>query len=292
MIWIPKQTSDGSFTFFSEQFGEAFHSYRDGARSEAVEKFVVATDLRARALNPKITILDVCYGLGYNSAAAIEAILEINPRCQIELYGLELDPTVPLGSATDQLLAVWPDRVRGVLSQLAETQVFQDANITAKLLIGDARQTVQGLVKQGVKADVIFFDPFSPKHCPELWTVEFCQQVVRLLAVGGKLSTYSRSAAVRTAFIATGLTLGNIPLNCKIHRAHEWSQGTVAAWDDLGLVPLSPMELEHLQTRAAVPYRDPDLTDNAAAIMARRDIEQKNSPLKSSKEWRDRWHIE
>lgn len=51
--WIPKLTADGSFTFFSERFKEAFHSYKDGARQEAFEKFVVATDLRDRALGDR-----------------------------------------------------------------------------------------------------------------------------------------------------------------------------------------------------------------------------------------------
>lgn len=289
--WIPQVTSDGSFTFFSERFGEAFHSYRDGARQEAFEKFVVATDLRDRALGSRVVILDVCYGLGYNSAAAVEAILAINPGCRIELYGLELDPTVPLGAATEQLLAIWPDRVRQFLLGMADQHQFQDENIVAQLLIGDARVRVQELVAADVKADVIFFDPFSPKHCPELWTVEFCTLVSKLLDRAGKLSTYSRSAAVRSAFLAAGLQVGTIPLGRLSESAHEWSQGTVAAWDGTGLRPLEPIEVEHLQTRAAVPYRDPSLTEDAGAIVARRAVEQRSSLLESSNAWRKRWQI-
>ncbi len=287
--WIPKLTSDGSFTFFSERFGEAFHSYKDGARQEAFEKFVVATDLRDRALGDRVVILDVCYGLGYNSGAAIEAVLGVNPDCQINLYGLELDPTVPLGAIVPQLLEIWPPSVQAVLIGLAEKQRFRSENIDATLLIGDARLRAGELA--GIKADVIFFDPFSPKHCPELWTVEFCALVAGLLAKGGKLSTYSRSAAVRSAFLLAGLRLGTIPLGRPRESAHEWSQGTVAAWDGAGLVPLSPIELEHLQTRAAVPYRDPGLGDGAGAIARRREIEQRSSGLEVSGSWRRRWNI-
>jgi tRNA U34 5-methylaminomethyl-2-thiouridine-forming methyltransferase MnmC len=287
--WIPKLTSDGSFTFFSERFREAFHSYKDGARQEAVEKFVVATDLCDRALGSCVVILDVCYGLGYNSAAAIEAVLAVNPDCRIELYGLELDPTVPLGAIVPQLLEIWPTAVQEVLIGLAEKQRFRSGNINATLLIGDARLRVQELA--GIKADVIFFDPFSPKHCPELWTVEFCAMVAGLLGPGGKLSTYSRSAAVRTAFLLAGLRLGTIPLGRASESAHEWSQGTVAAWEDGGLVPLLPIELEHLQTRAAVPYRDPSLGDESGVILARREEEQRSSGLEASGSWRRRWKI-
>ena len=35
--WLPQLTKDGSFTFFSAEFGESFHS-TEGAKEEAVEK--------------------------------------------------------------------------------------------------------------------------------------------------------------------------------------------------------------------------------------------------------------
>ena len=66
----------------------------------------------------------------------------------------------------------------------------------------------------------------------------------------------------------------------------------MAAWEHEGLVLLSPMELEHLQTRSAVHYRDPSLTDNVVTTIARRDAEQRVWVLESSKGWRDHWHID
>src|SRR5205085_1617158 len=110
----------------------------------------------------------------------------------------------------------------------------------------------------GFQADAIFFDPFSPRKCPQLWTVEFFEQVICCLAADGKLATYSRSAAVRAAMLATGMYIGTIP-PINNHSAHEWSQGTVGAFDAQTLYPLSSMEQEHLQTRAAIAYRDPNL---------------------------------
>ncbi|MGB3310469.1 MAG: MnmC family methyltransferase [Nodosilinea sp.] len=72
--------------------------------------------------------------------------------------------------------------------------------LEATLLWGDARQHIQTLETLEFQADVIFFAPFSPPHCPELWTVEFIQQAAACLHSGGKLVTYSCAAAVRTAF--------------------------------------------------------------------------------------------
>jgi tRNA U34 5-methylaminomethyl-2-thiouridine-forming methyltransferase MnmC len=288
--WIPQVTQDGSYTFFSEAFGEAFHS-RQGAQAEAFQKFAAVTQLRQRAQQPgPLRILDVCYGLGYNSGAALTVLGEANPELEIELYGLELDATVPIGAT--HLPPIWPAAVQTVLSDLAHSHQSQRGPLTAALLIGDARQTIQTLIAQGFQADAIFLDPFSPKHCPQLWTVEFLGLVARCLAPGGRLATYSRSAAVRSALLLAGLQIGTIPMAPEVDcPAHEWSQGTVAAWEGAGLEPLSMMEREHLATRAAVVLRDPTLMDEAATIRARHQEEQQRAPVESTSQWRRRWGI-
>lgn len=288
--WVPQPTDDGSFTFFSEEFGETFHS-RLGAREEALLKFVQATELAAQARRPHLRLLDVCYGLGYNTAAALDTIWAINPECQVELYALERDPTVPRAAITPPFLDGWSAAVQEILCAIAAHHHAHTPRLQATLLLGDARQTIQLLAQQGFQADAIWFDPFSPRRCPQLWTVEFLTQVAHCLAPTGKLATYSRSASVRSAMLAAGLCIGTIPLQ-SAHLPHEWSQGTVAGLDGAGLHPLSPMEQEHLQTRAAIPYRDPTLTDAAATILERQHHEQQQSQLESTSRWRRRWGID
>lgn len=295
--WVPQRTEDGSFTFFSEAFGEAFHS-RLGARAEAFEKFAQVTRLAALARQftkpdlPPIRLLDVCYGLGYNTAAALETLWAGNPACRVEVIALELDPTVPQAAIASDLLTAWSPPVQNVLRAIAQHYEFCSSTLQAHLLIGDARQTIQQVVAQGFQADAIFFDPFSPRRCPQLWTVEFFAQVAKCLSPRGILATYSRSASVRVAMQAAGLHIGNIPLPDRgDRRSHEWSQGTIAAWSPDGLPPLSQMEQEHLQTRAAVPYRDPSLSDSTAAILTRHQQEQQQAPLESTTSWRRRWRI-
>jgi tRNA U34 5-methylaminomethyl-2-thiouridine-forming methyltransferase MnmC len=292
MMWVPRQTGDGSFTFFSETFGEAFHSDQ-GAKSEAFQKFSQVTQLAALAKTGRLRILDVCYGLGYNSAAALETIWQVNPDCTIELYGLELDPTVPIAATDAQLLESWTPEVREVLIALAQELQFDRRGLTAKLLIGDARQTIRSVINSGFLADAIFFDPFSPRKCPQLWTVEFFRLVTTCLASSGKLATYSRSAAVRSALIEVGLTIGSIPLEAT-SLSKQWSMGTVAAFGDEGrsLLPeLSPMEWDHLTTKAGIPFRDPSLLGTQAEILAQHELEQNASPRRSTSSWRRKWDI-
>jgi tRNA U34 5-methylaminomethyl-2-thiouridine-forming methyltransferase MnmC len=278
----PEPTADGSFTLFSEDFGEWFHS-REGAYAEAFQTYVEATDLATLATRPTLTILDVCYGLGYNTAAALATIEQVNPHCQVTLVGLELDRRVPQQAVQRNLNQGWPATVQGSLASLADQGKVETRFLQANLLIGDARQQIQPLVAENFQADAIFFDPFSPPHCPELWTVEFIQQVARCLKPDGKLATYSCAAAVRTAFRLAGLYIGPIKAS-----GRPWP-GTLAQHRSLGLAPLSEQELDHLTTRAAVPYRDPDLKDHPDSIRDRRKKEQQISTLKSTSLWRKRW---
>lgn len=291
LIWTPQLTQDGSYTFFSPQFEESFHSVR-GARAEAFAKFADATHLAEQAAQASVKLLDVCYGLGYNTAAALETLWSLNPNCRVELYGLELDASVPRAASVSPLIEIWSAEVQPVLRALAADQIYQSDRLQAQLLIGDARQTIQDLANRGFQADAIFFDPFSPRRCPQLWTVDFLRWVARCLAPTGKLATYSRAAAVRAALMEAGFAIGTIPLsNTPESPSHEWSQGTVASFAAESLPPLSLLEQEHLRTRAAVPYRDPTLADSAEVIRQRQQQEQQQSTLESTSSWRRRWGI-
>ncbi len=288
--WQPQQTGDGSFTFYSTEFQEAFHS-QQGARTEAFAKYAIATDLPRLAQRLHLCLLDVCYGLGYNTAAALETIWAIHPQCQVTVYALELDATVPVAAIQPPVLDSWTPPVREILQELAIAHQSHRSNFSATLLIGDARQTIQQLRAENLQASAIFFDPFSPRRCPQMWTVELMHQVAQCLAPDGRLATYSRSASVRAAMLAAGLHIGTIPQSDRTAPRHEWAQGTVAGFNPTLLPPLSLMEQEHLHTRAAIPYRDPTLMDTAAMILARQQHMQSQSLLESTSSWRRRWQL-
>lgn len=274
-------TEDGSYTFFSAEFGETFHS-TSGAREEALRKFVHPLDLLSKAQQSSLQLLDICYGLGYNTAAALEAIWATNPNCQIELIALELDLSVPKAAIEHNLVQIWSDPIPEILAQLATKQQIQTDRIHATLNPGDARKTIQQ-IRSDFQADAIFLDPFSPPNCPQMWTVEFLGLVAQKLKKKGKLATYSCAAAVRTALIIAGLQIGSTsPVGRR-------SPGTLASFSADDLSPLSQAEIEHLQTRAAIPYRDPHLCDPAAIIWDRRKIEQETCSLESTARWKKRW---
>lgn len=281
-MFYSKLTADGSFTFFSPEFNELFHSLH-GARQEAELKFVEPTDLAIKAKQPVLKLLDVCYGLGYNAAAALETVWTVNPVCQVQLIGLELDATVPEAAIAHGFLKLWSERVQQAVSTLALHHQIETTGLQAQLLLGDARQTIQQLHQHEFLADAIFLDPFSPARCPQLWTVEFLNQVARCLQPAGRLATYSCAAAARTALLEAGLKIGSTP------PVGRRSPGTVASFTSTNLLQLSQQEQEHLVTRAAIPYRDPELCDPTELILHRRRIEQQTCTLEPTSQWKQRW---
>ena len=277
-LFLPQLTADNSYTFYCEEFGETFHS-QQGAKTEAEHKFVAPTQLNIKAHQPVVRILDVCYGLGYNTAAALAQIWAVNPDCLIEVIALESNADIPNSAINHNLLDSWEPNIRQVLTLLASNHQVKTARCQGTLLLGDARQTIK-LISSSFTADAIFLDPFSPPKCPQLWTVEFISLVAQYLHADGVLATYSAAAAVRTALQAAGLHIGN---TISIGRR---SPSTIAT--KYKLPPLSTIGQEHLLTRAAIPYRDPTLQDNPQVILHRRQQEQQTSLLEPTARWHRR----
>ena len=265
-------TEDGSVTFWSDTFQETFHSSH-GAKHEAEAKFVTPAKIAEKAkTQTQLNILDVCYGLGYNSAAAIACVSELpDRRANLHIIALENNLEVPQKAIAAGLVDIWQPAIAQILKTAAEAQTVVTENLSLQLLIGDARQTISQVPTKW--ADAIFLDPFSPPHCPQLWTVEFIQLLANCLKPDGYLVTYSSSAAVRAAMLLAGLQIGAIaPIGRK-------SPSTIAAFAPTPLPPISDIEAAFFKTRAAIPYRDRTLQSTASEIIALRQDEQNNSNL-------------
>ena len=296
--------ADGSFSLYSERFQEGFHG-AIGALNEARLKFVGPAQLQRFSPGCRLVVVDVAFGLGTNSASLLEAA----GPCGLELtiHGLELDPT-PLCTAlaAGPFRQQWQPRTLLMLEQLCSEGQWHEANETATLHWGDARRRLMDLLNRGNLAgqcDLVLLDAFSPQRCPELWTLDFLGRLARLLKPDGRLLTYCSAAAVRHSLQQTGLELASIrpplPHDRQATRRNPrtpWSYGTAASPTVLPLTapltPLTPMELEHLTTRAAEPFRDPEGSLPAKTILESRRQAQAASSALSTSAWRRRWGLE
>ena len=284
-------TADGSFSLESERFGEAFHNSA-GALNEAQAKFARPAELMRFSQGQRLAVLDVCVGLGYNTAAILETL--VDPPPTVQWWGLELDRR-PLEQALEQasFQSLWSAPVMTKLVAIRDHGGWQEPNSQGIQLWGDARSMLQE-IPEPIRFDLVLLDAFSPKRCPELWSEEFLGALAHRLAPQGRLLTYSRSAAVRASLKRAGLRLFSL-LPAPGERV-GWSSGTLAVKPGghcgetgPGWRPLSPMEQEHLHTRAAVPFRDPQGNATADAILERRRIEQDHCGYEPTNAWQRRW---
>ena len=281
-------------------FGEAFHNSA-GALNEARAKFVGPAELDRFKGGEPLHILDVCVGLGYNTAAVLGSLP--TPAPAVRWWGLELDRR-PLELALSQprFQALWSEDVLHKLAAIRDQGGWSTPGDEGKQLWGDAREMLS-TIPEAVRFDLILHDAFSPQRCPELWSEEFLGALAQRLAPGGRLLTYSRAAAIRGSLKRAGLELRS--LSPAPGERTGWSSGTVAIKEvaikgrdkacehqdksAVGCRPLSAMEQEHLLTRAAVPFRDPDQRDLAPVILERRRQEQLHCGLEATNSWQRRW---
>ena len=284
--------ADGSLSLFSVAFAEGFHG-SIGARLEAESKFVRPCGLDRFASGQILKVVDVGVGLGTNTAALAEALQPRNLK--LRWWGLEVDPR-PLQWAVGhpQFRRQWQGAGLDLLDGLARLDRWQQADSSAQILWGDARERLPGLLEvQAGDCDLVLMDAFSPRRCPQLWTLEFLSQLAALLAPDGRLLTYSSAAAVRSSLRRSGLEVA--ALTDPAPMSTSWSFGTVASPSrllpgvDHAIRELHKLECEHLSTRAAEPYRDPTGRASAEQILRQRALAQSRSDHESTSAWRRRW---
>ena len=284
-------TKDGSYSLRSLFFQENFHSLL-GALEETKLKFTATSNLQ-RFKGKSLNVLDICFGLGYNSASLLDEL--IKQKSYLNLYALEIDKKpLEYSLRNESFLKLWAPKVRTIFESLYRKNYFEDHFYKCRILWGDAREKIN-IIPSSIKFDLIYLDGFSPQKCPQVWTIEFLSKVTENLNSQGYLITYSSSAAVRKTLRNLGLEIFTIKPSLK--NRTFWSQGTVAIskFDQNKLKPnfnfekLSLMEEEHLLTKASIPYRDQDLNSSKDDIIKRRLDEQLFSNLLSTKKWREKW---
>jgi len=195
-------TKDNSYTFYSDSYKEAYHTI-GGAFQEAFKKYVEPCNIKTYK---NVKILDICFGLGYNSCAAIHEVLKNNGR--IEVIGLEKDSKILKKISNLKV----PDYIKpsfDIIRRISKNLSYDGERVKINLLVGDARKSIKKLDE---KFDFVFLDPFSTRKNPELWTVDFFNEIRRLITEDGVLATYSCSTYVRNGLIMAGFRIGDGPV--------------------------------------------------------------------------------
>ena len=214
------QTRGGALAMRSLADGEVMHP-GVGPRVESEQLYVRQSRLEERlraagvpastaASTPTssspLVLLDVGLGAGSNALAA-RAVSERAPAgaARLDLWSFERDlGALELALAHGEVFG-WQGEPAEAARVLLARGDHETARTYWRLVRGDI---LEALARAPVAADIVFWDPFSPRANPTLWTVAAFAAVRRVAGPRCTLFTYSASTATRLAMLLGGWAVG------------------------------------------------------------------------------------
>jgi len=198
------QTTDGSHSLYSEEYGSSYHS-KHGAVQESLHVFI-EHGLRYKAVTLReISILEMGFGTGLNAWLALleaESLgLKIN-YTTVEAHPLPLDFALQLN---------YPDQLPSPNGKVFFEQIHaapwgewvaMAPHFSLKKMEGKLEE-----LDLPPGFDLIFYDAFGPETQPALWDETMMQRMAAVLNTNGVLVTFCAKGAFRRALKAAGLVV-------------------------------------------------------------------------------------
>ena len=246
-------TQDGSIGLYNKKLDEIYHS-KFGAKKEAYDKFINPAKIID---NHPLNILDICYGIGYNTKTALKYYKNIKT-----IDCIEIDESLVLKSSEFE----FDEDINKIIDKNIKKADF------INFYIQDARIVLKNLNK---KYDIVFHDGFAPHKQAQLWSEDFIFLISKLLKKDGIYTTYNHSKPVLNALFKAGLKIGKVIENDK-------QIATIASFSDEFIKnPLNDYEIGMLNAKSAITYKDKNLDLDHNTIILNRNNEIKYSSLPS-----------
>jgi queuine tRNA-ribosyltransferase len=159
-----------------------------------------------------LVLFDVGLGAGSNALAARIESERASPKTRRNLHILSFDrDTEALALALEHPGAFALDGMAGVAARAFVANGCHETSRTRWSLIrGDVLESLGKLGKTpgGPRADIVFWDPYSPAANPDLWTIAAFAALMRVAGPECTLFTYSASTAIRVALLLAGWAVG------------------------------------------------------------------------------------
>ena len=225
-------SEDGTYTAYSKEYGEHYHSTKDGALYESLVKHVIPA-FELQKGKKQLTILDICFGLGFNTLATIYHIIEKNLDTKIKIYSPELDRDL-VKSLRNFTYPKEFDSLKSVIEAIVEYGFYKDEKLYIEVFSGDAREYILDFEEE--KFDIVYQDAFSPSSNPMLWTQEYFRDIRKIIKTDGVLTTYSIALATRLALYENSFKL-------YLNEGEGFRKSTLASVSSLGT--LKEINMQH-----------------------------------------------
>ena len=202
-------TADGSNTLFNAVIGEHYHSSH-GALQESEHVFIAAGLKYAIEQQKKteIKVLEVGFGTGLNFLLSFAHSDE--NRIQLNYTGIE---AFPLSKSAIQEIGyekyvpkiIWSSFIDNYENCLSQTQSLS-SNCSLQILPSKLEA-----VKSEARFDLIYYDAFSVRHQPEMWTDEIIAHACSFLKPNGVFVSYAITGDLKRAVKKCGFTIEKLP---------------------------------------------------------------------------------
>lgn len=200
-------TNDGSNTLQRSELQENYHSIH-GAHQESLHVFI-HTGLLPLLKKDTIKILEMGFGTGLNALLTLDVATRENQSIlysTIENYPLKWLDVTQLHYPSLTNLAQHEEDFKKMHDGLWESNL-----VITPLFSLKKYQTNLENFDTDERFDLVYFDAFSPRTQPELWTQAIFEKMYALMNTGAVLVTYCAKGQVRRDMQAAGFEVTRMP---------------------------------------------------------------------------------
>lgn len=206
---ILTQTADGSNTLFNEEIGEHYHSAH-GALQESKHVFIEAGlkhGLEKSGTN-EISILEVGFGTGLNFLLSYAHGESLNKN--LKYHAIEAFPLTQEVIASTAYQQYVPQNIWDSFITKYEDSLNNEVKVSENCSLEISHTTLQNFSTTEL-FDVLYYDAFSVRHQPELWTDEVIAHACSFLKTGGIFVTYAITGNLKRAVKSCGFQIEKLP---------------------------------------------------------------------------------
>ena len=181
------QLDDGSITVFDKKFKDYYHC-KSGAYRQAKELFINKSNLKNRLKKSNVKLLDLGFGMGFNSLCAILLQKDYN----LDITALDMNKNIIKTSYEN----INNEKEKEIIKEIYDNSFYKNENNILNLILGEIRDTLFSLKN---KYDVIFLDPFVHTSNASLLSIQIFRKLFDLLNHDGVIVCSSSSRSTKVA---------------------------------------------------------------------------------------------
>lgn len=200
-------TKDGSTTLYCKRFNATYHS-KFGAVEESKHVFI------NQGLLPVITsgisdisILEIGFGTGLNSL--LTYFETKNKNININFHAVEFFP-ISLSTAKELNFGLFDSDTSAIFEKMHALEFGILKKLSSCFSLIKYNEQIESFSKN-INVDIIYFDAFSPREQPELWTENVFKNMYNMLKVGGRLVTYCAQGQMKRNLKSAGFKVTALP---------------------------------------------------------------------------------